>query len=88
MKNTNYINRLIHSNNLLLYLIITFIFVIITGKLWWEFKDISAPFGVMILKEVIYNVFIVKSGISMDRLFSVGIGQILGIGTLLYLILW
>ena len=64
MKNTNYINRLIHSNNLLLYLIITFIFVIITGKLWWEFKDISAaigcsiiiPFGVMILKEVIYNV--------------------------------
>ena len=36
----------------------------------------------------IYNVFIVKSGISMDRLFSVGIGQILGIGTLLYLILW
>ena len=74
----------------------TFIFVIITGKLWWEFKDISAaigcsiiiPFGVMILKEVIYNVFIVKSGISMDRLFSVGIGQILGIGTLLYLILW
>ena len=58
MKNTNYINRLIHSNNLLLYLIITFIFVIITGKLWWEFKDISAaigcsiiiPFGVMILK--------------------------------------
>lgn len=96
MKNTNYINRLIHSNNLLLYLIITFIFVIITGKLWWEFKDIYAaigcsiiiPFGVMILKEVIYNVFIVKSGISMDRLFSVGIGQILGIGTLLYLILW
>lgn len=96
MKNTNYINRLIHSNNLLLYLIITFIFVIITGKLWWEFKDISAaigcsiiiPFGVMILKEVIYNVLIVKSGISMDRLFSVGIGQILGIGTLLYLILW
>ena len=60
MKNANYINRLIHSNNLLLYLIITFIFVIITGKLWWEFKDISAaigcsiiiPFGVMILKEV------------------------------------
>ena len=28
MKNTNYINRLIHSNNLLSYLIITFIFVI------------------------------------------------------------